>query len=146
MHAQKQFPDFFWSSFEVFWIVLFADHGASSIVLLYSSNQWQADVEIFASGGILKLDLENRILLRYNRSGLRPFLVAGSTLSLICQAVKEIISNSVQYISGKYLEPHFIIISKFIDSILNDTLPPISLREAREVVRVMEMLVESLDR
>jgi len=145
VHAQKQIPEFSWSKFEDFRIDLLADNGISSIILLYSGNQWQAEIEIFASRGILKVDLENHTLLRYNRPKLNPFFIAGSTLSSICQAIKEIIFDSLQYISGKTFDPHFIIISKFIDSILNDTEAPITLEEAKEVVRVMEMLVESLE-
>jgi len=144
--AQKQIFEFSWSRFEDFRIDLLGDNGISSISLLYSSNQWSAEVEIFASKGILKLDLENHILLRYNRPKLNPFFIASSTLSLTYQIIRETVFNSLQYIFGKNFDPHFIIISKFIDTILNDTETPITLEEAREVVRVMEMLVKSLDK
>ena len=141
--AKKQLPEFPWSRFEDFRIDLLADNGISSIALVYSSNQWAAEIEIITSLGILKIDLENSLLLKYNRPALKPFSIGKSMFSLICQTISGIIFNSLQYISGDKPDTHSIIFSKFVESVLNDNTPPITLSEAKEVVRVMEMIVEN---
>jgi predicted dehydrogenase len=144
VRAKKQFPEFPWSRFEDFRIDLLAENGISSIALVYSSNQWVADVEIFASRGILKVDLENNLLVKYNRPELKPFSIGTSTLNSIYQITKGILANGIQYLCRMRTDTHYIIISRFIESVLNATLPPITPEEAREAVRVMELLVKDL--
>jgi predicted dehydrogenase len=144
IHTKKHIRKFPWSRFEDCRIDLLADNGVSSITLLYGTNQWAAEVEIFTSRSILKIDLQNHLLLKYNRPGLALLSVAGSTFSLIYQTAQGIISNGLRYISGNYPDAHFTVISKFVESILNDTPSPVTLQEAGEVVRVMEMLFKNL--
>lgn len=146
VYAKKQIPEFAWSPFEDFRIDLIADNGISSVTLIYGSNQWAADVEIFCSEGILRLDLQNRLLVKYDRHKLNPWHIVCSAFNQIYQTTAGVISGGLHYIGGFKSDAHYIIISKFIESILNNTPSPITVEEAREAVRVTETMVESLEK
>lgn len=146
VYAKKQIPEFTWSRFEDFRIELLADNGICSVVLLYSTNQWKAEIDIFASSGTLKIDLQNHVLLKYNRTDLVPFHIAKSSFAQALLTMKETTFNSIKYMFRKNFNPHSVVISGFVDSILNNAPPPITAKEGREVVRVMQMLIESLNK
>jgi predicted dehydrogenase len=51
-------------------------------------------------------------------------------------------SNIVGVITGKQRIGHDVVIERFVDSVLNDSKPPVTGEEGRGTVRVMEMVVE----
>ncbi|MFC1977597.1 hypothetical protein ACFLWS_04965 [Chloroflexota bacterium] len=50
--------------------------------------------------------------------------------------------NALKVATGSMKLGHDVIVERFIDSILNDSQPPVTGEEGREVVRVMEMIVK----
>jgi predicted dehydrogenase len=51
-------------------------------------------------------------------------------------------SNIVGVLMGKQRIGHDVVIEGFVDSVLNDSKPPVTGEEGRDTVRVMEMVVE----
>ncbi len=145
IRARKQTPEFNWSKAEDFRIELIADNGISSVCLIYGTNQWAADIEIIAERGILRLDLESHVLTRYDRRQLNPFSVGGSVLGSIWQASAGMVSYALQYLLGRKKDPHLSLISSFIESIAKNKPSPVSIDEAREAVKVTDMLVKKLE-
>lgn len=144
IHAKKLLHQYPWSKFEDFRIVLWGEDGMGLITLLYGSNQWQADVEIIGTKGILKIDLEAGVVVKYNCPNLNALSVGLSTLSIVSQTLTGLVSNGLKYILGKKKDSHQIGIKKFVDSVLEDKPSPVTAEEGREVVGVMEMIIENL--
>lgn len=144
IHAQKLLHQYPWSKFEDFRIILWGENGMGSITLFYGGNQWRADAEIIGTKGILKVDLEAQTVIKYNRPKLDALSVGLSTLGVASQTLISLISNSLSYILGKRKDAHQIGIKKFVDSVLEDKPSPVTAEEGKEVVRVMEMIIEKL--
>jgi predicted dehydrogenase len=138
--------DFAWSRHDDYRINLVGDKAISSIALSYTTDQWAARLDILGEKGILTLDLEGMYLVNNRRPTLKRVPVALSLLSESGQIVQNLVSKSVRLAAGKYENTHEIIVSRFVDSIQQGTASPVSADEGREAVRVLNMIVEQLDR
>lgn len=137
--------DFPWSRYDDYRINLIGDNAISSVSLSYTTDQWAARLDILGEKGILTLDLEGMYLVNSRRPKLSPVPVALSILSESGQIVQNLVSKGVRLAAGKYENTHDIIVSRFVDSISNNTESPVSAEEGREAVRVLNMIVEKLD-
>jgi len=116
------------------------------VTLLYTSSQWAAEVEIWGSEGCLRADLESQALVEYTRKELKPVEVARSGLSEVAQTLVSSAAAGVRHALGKTRTTHDALLEGFIDSIRNGTPSPVSMEEGREAVRVMNLIVEELER
>lgn len=137
--------DFPWSRYDDYRINLIGDKAISSVSLSYTTDQWAARLDILGEKGILTLDLEAMYLVSSRRPKLSPVPVALSILGESGQIVQNLVSKGVRLAAGKYENTHDIIVSRFVDSISNDTASPVSAEEGREAVRVLNMIVDKLD-
>ena len=138
----KNFLGYPWAPFDEFRVELEGEHAISSIALSYARNCWAIDVDILGTEASLRLDLESMLLIRHQIKELTPLSIGRSSLSGISQMVSGMTSNIVGVITGKQRIGHDVVIEKFVDSVLNDSQLPVTGEEGREVVRVMEMVVE----
>ena len=138
--------DFPWSRYDDYRINLIGDKAISSVSLSYTTDQWAARLDILGEKGILTLDLEGMYLVNSRRPKLSPVPVALSILSESGQIVQNLVAKGVRLAAGRYENTHDIIVSRFVDSIRNNTDSPVSAEEGREAVRVLNMIVEKLDR
>lgn len=144
IYARKVLPQYTWSKSEDFRINLMAQNGIASVFLAYGSNQWAANVDIIGTKGILKIDLESRSVVKYNRPDLGAFSVGKSLVDIILQTSKTLFMNSIKHMLGKNYNAHTIGISRFIESILKNKPTPVTAEEGREAVRIMQMIVKKL--
>jgi predicted dehydrogenase len=143
--ALKIMNDYPWSSFEDYRISLIGDDAISSAVVVYTTNEWAAKVEVLGEKGFLMLDLESMSVLHYRRTMLTPTLVGLSLLRESVQLASAFISNSIRFATRRVRSTHEIIISQFADSILSGSDPPVSADEGREAVRVLNMVVDNIE-
>jgi len=85
------------------------------------------------------------LLTRYRRSHLRPTSVASSSLSGAGQTISGVLSNVFRVCLGKSMLGHDIMIKKFVERIINDQPVPVTPEDGRETIRVMEMIVKSVE-
>jgi predicted dehydrogenase len=137
--------DFPWSRYDDYRINLIGDRAISSVSLSYTTDQWAARLDILGEKGIITLDLEAMYLVSSRRPKLSPVPIALSIIGESGQIVQDLVAKGVRLAAGKYENTHDIIISRFVDSIRNDTAAPVSAEEGREAVRVLNMIVEKLD-
>lgn len=146
VRTKKVLLEYPWSNFEDFRINLVAENGIGTITLIYNSNQWAAEIDIIGTKGRLKVDLESQTVVRYNRLKLSALSLGLSMAETGIQIFSSLFLNSLRHILAKGSDAHAIGIRKFVDSILEDRPSPVSDMDGKEVVRVMKMLVDKLQR
>jgi predicted dehydrogenase len=143
--ALKVMGDYPWSSFEDYRINLIGEDAISSAAVVYTTEQWAARVEILGDTGFLMLDLESMNVLHYRRTELKAAPVGLSLLKESTQLAGAFVANAIRVATRRVRSTHEIIISHFADSILSGSEPPVSAEEGREAVRVLNMVVESIE-
>ena len=141
----KNFLEHPWTPFDEFRIELEGEKTISSIVKSYASSSWAANVDILGTEGALHLDLHSMLLIYHRRKeSVKPLDLARYSLSDASQIVRGIAVNAFKVMTRRAKLGQDIIIEKFVDSILNDSQPPVTAEEGRETTRVMEMVVKKL--
>jgi len=145
---KKQLPEYPWSAAEDVRFDLVADNGISSVTLMYGSNQSAAEIEIVGTEGMLKLDLQSRILVNHNRTVgpelLTAKAVARSVLGSIYQTSVALAKNSIQHAWSKTLDGHYIGIERFLDHVANGTEYRATGEKAKETAEVLEAVIRKL--
>jgi len=52
--------------------------------------------------------------------------------------------TTLDIITGRFHTGHYTLIKKFIESVINDTEPPVTIEESRNVIMVLEKVACSL--
>jgi predicted dehydrogenase len=138
--------DYPWSPFEDYRVDLIGDHAISSVTLSYATNQWMARIDIFGEDATLLVDLEAMSLVKYQREKLKPVPIGASLLSEAGQLLGSIAASGLRYLTKSLRSTHDFIIDEFTDSIIKGTPSPVPAEDGRESVRVLGMIVESLQR
>jgi predicted dehydrogenase len=146
IHAQKLLPEFPWSPYEDYRVTLVGDYATSSIALIYTTNQWAAQVEIFGTDGLLRADLESQSLVYYTRESLKPVDVGVSALSEAIGIVSTAAAAGVRLATRQHLTTHDILIQDFAKRLRDGISPAITPEEGRESIRVLDLLVAQLEK
>ena len=140
VHA-KNFLAHPWAPFDEFRIELEGENGFSSVALSYTNSYWAAEVDLIGSNAMLRLDLERMLLIRQRLDSLSYASVGNSSLNVLVQMAKGVVSNTFKGIVGKHKLGTTVVIEKYVESILRGTPPPLTAEEGVEAVRIMEMVV-----
>ena len=143
--AKKLLTEYPWSVSEDFRINFFAENGIGTVTQIYGSNQWAAEVEVFCTRGILKIDLQNKSVIKYNRPKLSALPLGIGVLETVSQAVVNLGKTSLSYLAGRGRDAHFTAITEFINCAFENKPFPTTGENGRETIRVMEMLVKKLE-
>jgi len=136
-----------WAKYDEIRIELDADNGMSSIAVSYSGDRYAAEVEIFGSEGSLFVDLQSMLCIKHGtKKTLNPLELVKTSLSTTWQIKKGLVANGLRVATGQFRVGHEMVIEQFVDSVLNDTKLPITGEEGRETVRVMEKIVQRLEK
>ena len=142
----KNFLEHPWASFDEFRIELEGENAISSIAISYTSNHYAAYVDILGTEGALYADIQSMLLIHHGaKTSLSPWSLASTSLGSAFHIVTGLLANSLKVATRTFRLGHDIIIEKFVNSILSDSEPPVTGEEGRDVVKVMEMIVEKLD-
>jgi len=147
--AAKKICKYPWAPFDYFDITLEGDDMISNVIISHGGDNYVADMNIYGTDGILKLDLQSMMLIHYSLRKAKPIPLALSSLRSAKQVICGVISNAGEILFTRdamlHVTGHATEIEQFVDSIQNDKPPPVSGEEGRETIRVMEILVEKLN-
>lgn len=144
--ARKLLPEYPWSIAEDIRFNLVGERGTSTVTLLFGIEDYGLDVQIFGRTGILKLDIEARSTAIFKRKSLRPRTVAGSVLSETAHRLLDVADATGKYLAKRNIDAHRRGFERFLAYVKSGSDFPTSGEDGREVVRVMRMLIESLER
>jgi predicted dehydrogenase len=113
----------------------------------YSCNNAPKDkfiVDIYGTEGNLRVDLWNSAFIKYGVGGESR---SGRALENLVQAFS-ILGNSLlttlSVVTGRFHTGHYTLIKEFLESVENDTEPPVTIDESRNVIEVLEKVARSL--
>jgi len=143
--SKKLLPEYPWSAAEDIRFDLIADNGINSVTLVYGSNQSAAEIEIIGTEGMLKLDLQSRILVHHNRTVGSELLSAKalikSVTSGIYQTGTSFAVNGIVHTFKKTLDGHYIGVNRFLDYVALDTPYRASGEKGKETVELLEVVI-----
>ncbi len=146
--AAKNNLKYSWAPFDYFNITLEGQEILSNIILSHASDNYVADVAIFGTEGIIKLDMQSMILTHYTTRNAKPKTLAASALGVSGQTIGGVMSNASRILFSRNpmmsVTGHGTEIALFVESVVNDTQSPVTAEEGREVIKVMEMIVQKL--
>jgi predicted dehydrogenase len=126
-------------------IVLKGERGMGGIS--YSCSNAPKDkliVDVYGTKGNLRIDLWNSSLVKYgaggeSRSG-RAFENLGQAFSIVGNSLL----TTLSVVTGRFHTGHYTLIKRVLESVQNDTEPPVTIEEARNVIEVLEKVARSL--
>ncbi len=143
--ARKLLHEFPWSPYEDYRLELVGEKATSSIVLTYATCCWAAQVVLWGSEGLLKVDLETQSVVLHHRRDLRPSTLGLSALSEAAQVMRSGLDTAVSYLSRRLENTHQRLVREFVESITNGKPIPVTAEEGREAVRVMDLIAQNLN-
>jgi len=125
-------------------IILKGRKGMGTISYSCNSAKSKIIIDIHGTKRHLRIDLWNSVITEYGvgtgtRSS-RALANLGQSFSILASTL----STTLSVISGKFHNGHFTLIQRFIESIQNDTEPPVTLPEARDVIEVVEKVTAQI--
>jgi predicted dehydrogenase len=145
VHGKKLVPEFPWSPFEDYRVILSGANAVSSTALTYASKHWAAEIQFWGTDGILRADMETQALVHHRRSKLTAASVAASTLAQAGSLVGGMIASGSSLLTRQYQSTHARLIREFVESVVAGSEPPVSAQEGRESIRVMSLISQALE-
>ena len=136
--------DYPWSAFEEYRLELVGERATCTVTSVYTTDQWAAQVDLWGTQGMLKLDLELMSMVGYHRPALTPVGIASSGLSESAQLIRDTFRVGTDVLFRRFKSTHDLLIEGFVDSILDRRPPPVSAEEGKEAVRVMASIADKL--
>ena len=138
-----------WAPFDYFNITLEGEDLTSSVIISMASNNFIADVSLFGTEATLNMDLQNMLLMQHKLNETKPIALATSSLKSAGQMIGNVLLNAAKVLFERDAKMrvigHATEIEQFVNSVIANERPPVTGEEGREVIRVMEMLVQKLN-
>ena len=101
-------------------------------------------LDIFGTKGCLHIDIWGAVMTGYATAGRGPFLRGLENLGRGFQQLAGTAATTLSVILGHYHSGHYTLIQRFIESLQNDTELPVTVEEARELVRLYEVITSQI--
>lgn len=142
VRVSKQRAEFEWCIADDVRIDLIADNGISSICLMYGSNQTAGDVEIVGTEGVLRVDLQTRVMTELNRTAPKPLISSGalitSVASNLVHTAWRFSANGLKHSLTGALDGHYVGVKRFIEHVARGTEYRATGAAGRDVAMLME--------
>jgi predicted dehydrogenase len=108
----------------------------------YSSNSPKSKniVDIHGTEKHLRIDILNSVITEYGTGTPTRSSRALENLAQSYALFSSTVANTWRVISGTFYTGHYTLIQRSINSIQDDTDPPVSLQEARDVIEMIEQI------
>lgn len=143
--ARKLLHEFTWSPYEDYRLELIGEKATSSIALVYATRCWAAQVDLWGSEGLLKVDLETQSVVLHRRHNLRRLTLGLSTASETAQMMRGTLGTAVSHLCRRLENTHQCLVRGFVESITDGRPIPVPAEEGREAVRVMNLILRELN-
>ena len=144
VRGRKLLPEYPWSPFEDYRLELIGDRAACSVVLTYTSKHSAFLLELWGAEGVIKIDMQSKILVNYNRVNQSPWGIGFSAAGEAAQIALGAFNNGFSYLTGRFRNIHDRLIGDFFKRTVNGLSPSVTTEDGLETVRVMNVVNEQL--
>jgi len=145
----KKLSDFKWIKADEVKVLMEAENGVGLIMSSCNSPFHGDGLNILGTKLGLQVDLWGRTVIKYKSRTEDPVSVGKSNLYLSSQLLGPLVANlsnmSKMLFGGVKVSAHYDFILAFIKSILEDHNPPVSPKDARENVKIVENICSQID-
>lgn len=142
--GRKIQPEYPFSPFEDYRVELVGQDITCTASLIYSTDQWAAEVDLWGTQGSIRIDLESQTLIHRSRDELKAIPVGLSALGEAAQIVASGVTTAFERVTRRYVQTHQELLKAFAQSLAAGTPSPVSPEEGRESIRVMNMITAQL--
>lgn len=142
--ARKMLKDYPWSPYEDYRLELVGQNITCSASLVYTTRHWGADVELWGTDGMIRIDLESQTLIHRRRHALKAIPVGLSALGEAAQIVTSGVTSAFARVTRRYVQSHQELLKAFVQAIRSGQESPVPPEEGRESIRVMNMVTQQL--
>ena len=144
VHARK-FTDFDFIRSDELRVILDAERAVGTVTISCSWNKNKVLIDIFGTERCLHLDVINTVMTEYGRGRMTYNSHVAENLKQGWQQLAGTAAVILNVLSGRYSTGHEAVISGFVRSLQQGTEMPVSMEQAREVVRVVEKIAQQVE-
>lgn len=142
--GRKITPEYVWSPFEDYRLELMGDQAVSSVVLTYTSEHSAFLLELWGADGVLKIDMQGKVLVNYRRSNRSPFGIGWSLARESAQIALGACVNGVGYLAGRFRNIHDRLIAEFVRRSVKGLSATVTAQDGLRNVQVMNSITAQL--
>ena len=137
VRKQSEFP---WATADELKVLLEAEKGLGALTVSCNSPRDSKTLDIFGTKGSVHLDYLAQIIIRRRHRSLQLHGMILDRLDLISPVITAAATGVVSQLQRQKRSRlgHRVIIQKFVESLLNNTDPPVTGEDDRETIRILE--------
>lgn len=136
----RKLGNYEWVAVDELRVILESEKGIGTITASCNWPKGVATFDLFGQKKNLHISIHNGLLIEYGAGGESNPRRALDNLSLSYQQLACTAFIAFNTMLGKHHTGHRTLIERFVEAIRNDTQPPVTGEEGREVVRVLEKI------
>ncbi|MFC1847865.1 Gfo/Idh/MocA family protein [Chloroflexota bacterium] len=136
----KKIGDYEWLAADELRVILDGENGIGTITTSCNWARGEATIDLFGTKRNLHVSVHSGILMKYGYGKENYFWRALDNLGQSYQQLACTASTVANTRLGRLHSGHRVLIERFIESVQNDTRPPVTGKEGKEVVRVLEII------
>lgn len=145
VQGRKLLPEYPWSPFEDYRLELMGERTVCTAVLTFTSKHSGFLIELWGTDGILKIDMQSKVLVNYTRPNRSPMGIGASAMREAAQIASGVFANGFSYVSGHFMNTHDRLIKDFFERSVNGLAPAVTAEDGLETVRVMSDITGRLE-
>jgi len=134
-----------WVPYDELHVTLEGEEGFGSIYLSFNAPKYAIFVDIYGTKGMVRVNLVEQTILEVKRKSIRRLSKAIESLRQAYQLVASIARSAILVAFHQWRSGHEAYIRAFVDSVIHDKEPPVSLEEAYENVRIVEEICNAIN-
>jgi predicted dehydrogenase len=142
----RKLGNFDWIANDELLVVCDAENALGTITISCNSPIGMCIMDIFGTKMNLHLDLWTLTMVNYKHRKQSSFSLALNNAIASFQTLFGITSAFVKELFGLVSSGHYALIQRFVDSVRNDMDSPVSIENAVETVRLLEMICAQIDK
>ena len=142
----KKLGNYDWVSIDELKVLVDTANSMGTISMSTNAPKEIETVDIYGTEGILHLDFLSYTLIKYGPEKLTRFSPMTSNVSLSYKRLAVAISFPLKVItSKKYIRSgHYYLIQKFVESVREDKIPPVTGAEGKKVIALQEKIINQV--
>jgi predicted dehydrogenase len=119
-------------------MAVMGEKGIGTISFSCNSNKSKNIIDIYGTRKHLHIDLYNSVLTQYGAGTATRRSRGWENLRQGISMFTDTLSGAMGVLTGTYHSGHYTIMNRFVDSILNGTEPPVTMKDVRGVMEVLD--------